>query len=228
MIPYTILIVEDEVIPANYLKKQLEQAKHKVLAITKDMDSTLEYFSNNSEKINLVLMDVKIKGKVDGIALAKEIQKISYATAILFTTAYTDNDFLQRAKEVNSIGYLVKPIQKNTLLSTIEINMSHFQPQNTKQIYYLCDNTYFNEIEQTIISNNNSIVLSQPEFLILKTFLKNKHQCTSIKEIASILENITPLKNATLRTLIWRLRKKLPKCLIIENIYNLGYKIKIL
>jgi len=228
MTAYTILIVEDETIAAHYLKKQLEHAGHSVIGIVKESVSALDYFSNTSQKIDLVLMDIKIKGAIDGIALAKKIQNRSNTTAILFTTAYADDDFLQRAKETNSIGYLVKPIQGNTLLSTIEIGMSHFHPNEVEHLYHLCDDTYFDEEEQILTSEAKTIPLSHQERLILKTMLKNNTHVTTTQELEVILEDIMPLGSGTLRTILWRLRKKLPECMTIENIYNLGYKVKYL
>jgi len=226
MTKYTILIVEDESIPAHYIKKVLKKSGHMVIGIARDSQTALHYILTNSN-VDLVMMDIKINGKHDGIALAKKIQ-LYLSVAILFTTGYTDEMFLDRAKEINSIGYLVKPIQAETLLSTIEVGMSHFQKDKVRESILICKDTIFNQSEQSIKMNSSTINLSSQETLLLKTFLKQKNLLFSTQQLEDILEKVSPLGEGALRTTLWRLRKKLPKCITIENIYNLGYKIKIL
>jgi len=222
MTTYNILIVEDESIPAHYLKKILEHDGHKIIGIADSKESALKYFHRNTLP-DLVLMDIKIKGDKDGIQTARIIQL--YSCAILFISAYTDDTFLQRAKDINSIGYLVKPVQPNTLLSTIEIGMSHFKQNIQKKFIPLCDNIIFNINEQTLAKDRNIIDLSHFETLILSVLLENKNTLITNEYLESILYQIEPLSQGALRTIIWRLRKKLPKCITIENIYNSGYKI---
>jgi len=114
MSTYNILIVEDEFIPANYLKKILQQSGHKVIGIADSKESVMTYLDNQIE-IDLILMNIKVKGKSDGIETAKIIQS-HIPINILFLSAYSDADFLERTKDISSIGYLVKPIQAKTLL----------------------------------------------------------------------------------------------------------------
>jgi response regulator of citrate/malate metabolism len=138
---YKILIVEDEFIPANYLRKILQQSGHKVIGIADSKESVMKYIDTKTE-IDLVLMDIRIKGKSDGIQIAKIIQ--SYMPInILFLSAYSDTDFLERAKDINSIGYLVKPIQAKTLLSTIEIGMSQSKSTMLPDTISLCAGMIF-------------------------------------------------------------------------------------
>ena len=226
MTNYTILIVEDEAIPAHYLKKYLEQVGHTVVDIVTNSRSAMHYF-HDMPKIDLIVMDIKIKGSMDGIALAQKIQQSS-SSAILFTTAYANEDFLERVKEINTIGYLVKPIQAETLLSTIEVGMSHYQANTYMRLMPLCKHSYFDIEEQSIIDNSVSVNLSHLEALLLSTFLEKQNLLFTHEQLENILESIEPRGAGALRTILWRLRKKLPECLVIENIYNLGYKIKFL
>ncbi len=224
MTTYNILIVEDEAIPAHYLKKILEQDGHNIIGIADSKESALKYFHRKSIP-NLVLMDIKIKGNKDGIQTAKFIQ-LQANCPILFISAYTDDSFLQRAKDINSIGYLVKPIQAHTLLSTIEIGMSQFKQSMQKTFIKLCDNIIFDVNEQTLTKDRNIIDLSHFETLILTTLLENQNSLIAPEQLEDMLYQIEPLSKGALRTIIWRLRKKLPKCVKIENIYNSGYKIR--
>jgi len=224
MSKYNILIVEDELIPANYLKKTLEQYGHKVVGIVDSKKAAMEYTYKNIP-IDLVLMDIKIKGERDGIEVAKALQ--SYLpVAILFISAYSNKDYLERAKGINSIGYLVKPIQTNTLLSTIEVGMSHFSMSMANESMNLCDGIVF-EIGQQILKKEREIIdLSHSETIILRTLLGHKDTLTTLEELEDALYSLESLGEGALRTTIWRLRKKLPDCVNIETIYKSGYKIK--
>jgi len=224
MSKYNILIVEDEFIPANYIKKILQQYGHEVIGIANSKISAMEYIQKGT-KLDLVLMDIKIKGSEDGIKTAKTIQSLTSAS-ILFITAYSQSDFLERAKEVQSIGYLVKPIQPNTLLSTIEVGMSQFQISSQDKMIPICDGIIFDIHNQIIKKDKTLIDLSHCETIILETLISHKNKLISISELENALYKIDPLGDGALRTTIWRLRKKLPSCVTIENVYNSGYKIR--
>jgi DNA-binding response OmpR family regulator len=218
---YNILIVEDESIPAHYLKKILTHSNHNVVAIANSKESALRYMVQGVTP-DLILMDIKIRGDADGIELAKEIQS-QYECAVLFISAYTDSGFLERAKAIDSIGYLVKPLQPDTLLSTIEIGMSQYHPKH--ELLTLCDGSVFNAVEQTIKRDRVIIDLSHHESILLDALLKDQHTLLSVEQLEMILCQDEVLGQGALRTAIWRLRKKLPSCMHIENVYNSGYKI---
>jgi len=231
MTAYRILLVEDESISALYLRKTLEKSGHTVVGTADSADTAIEILLSGSD-INLVLMDIKIKGSTDGITLAKRVQEYTQS-AILFTTAYTDEEFLERAKDINAIGYLIKPIQSDTLLSMIEVGMSRYTPHNISHYYTsssieLCEDIIFNIQEQSIESPSHSISLSYQETQLLKIFMENRNMLFSVYQLEEMLEEISTLKGGAIRTTLWRLRKKLPKCITIENIYKSGYKIKLL
>jgi len=223
MIKYSILIVEDEFIPAQYMKKILNHSGHKIIGIADSMESATSYMG--TQHIDLVLMDIKIKGDTDGIEVAKQF-KSHQDTAILYTTAYTDDNFLNRAKDTNTIGYLVKPIQPNTLLSTIEIAMAKFI-QNIQIVseILLCENISFNMSKQLLNYENKEVLLSKDESDILAFLYNENNLSISYKELEDILHSNDVHTNTALRTIIWRLRKKLPTCISIENIYSYGYRL---
>jgi len=220
---YSILIVEDELIPANYIKKILEKNGHYVIGIADSKVSAMN-FTQSAIKLDLVLMDIKIKGKEDGIETAKAIQSYT-PTNIIFITAYSDEDFLQRAKEVHPVGYLVKPIQPATLLSTIEVSMSQSEQITKEKKIPLCNGMIFDIHNQMLKKEGKIIDLSHRETIILEALITHKNGILNVSEIEDILFRIDYSGKSALRTTIWRLRKKLPACISIENIYNSGYKI---
>lgn len=223
MTTYNILIVEDEFIPANYLKKILTQSGHRVLGIADSKRSALSYIHSQTIP-DLVLMDIMLKGDKDGIDVAKTIQ-LHARSAILFISACSDASFLDRAIGTNSIGYLVKPITADTLLSTIEIGMAHYHKEQSNTIIPLCDEAIFDTVEKNIRQGRKITDLPKHEAIVLDTLIKGKNTIISAEHLKSILDEDEPISEGALRTVIWRLRKKLPLCVSIDNIYSSGYKI---
>ncbi len=112
-----ILIVEDELIVAEDIKMSLERFGYSVTAIVK----TGEEAAKKADELqpDLVLMDIVLKGKMNGIDAAGKIGKLNIP--VVFLTAYTDTATLERAKITEPYGYLVKPFEETELHSVIEI-----------------------------------------------------------------------------------------------------------
>ncbi len=218
---YKILIVEDEVIPAHFMRKILEYHGHTVLGIAKDKEDALRYVDMAPD---LLLMDIKIKGDADGI----EVVKAFYAlmnVAVIYLSAYSDERLLERANKTHPIGYLVKPVQEQTLISTIAVCMSNYMEEKSENLTTLTASSTFNSSKRLITEHGQIQLLTQRESLCLEMLIKHKDKLMSYEELeSSIWFNEVP-KESALRTLVWRLRKKLPLGVEIENLYNSGYKI---
>lgn len=113
-----ILIVEDEALLALDLKNQLENQRYEVTAIAPSNKKAMKLIAETVP--DLVLMDIQIKGKIDGVETAKMVKE-QYNIPVVFLTAYADDTFLQRAKLAEPFGYLLKPIDTRDLHSTIEM-----------------------------------------------------------------------------------------------------------
>jgi DNA-binding Lrp family transcriptional regulator/CheY-like chemotaxis protein len=113
-----ILIVEDEGIVAQDIKATLENMGYGVVGIASTGKDAIEKASQTNP--DLVLMDIKLKGDMDGIEATK---KISDQTKIpvVFLTAYANEEILEKAKSSKAFGYIVKPFEENNLNSTIQM-----------------------------------------------------------------------------------------------------------
>ena len=107
MSPTKILIVEDESMIAIHLKYILHRAGYAVCGLASRSEEAVEMARR--EKPEVILMDIRIPGLVDGLGAALEIRTFLDA-AIIFITGYTDPEIKQRAHAMNPAGYLVKPI----------------------------------------------------------------------------------------------------------------------
>jgi len=115
-----ILIVEDEKINALYLKKLLESLDYFVGKIVDTGEDAIEYAL--AAYPDLVLMDIVLEGKIDGIDAAKRIHEQS-DIPIIFISAFSDDQLISRAKEASPYGYIIKPFERRNLATVISLSM---------------------------------------------------------------------------------------------------------
>ena len=113
-----ILIVEDEKIIAIDLQRRLERFGYSVVGMAGEGEAAVSLALELSPDI--ILMDIMLAGKMDGIEAAKAI-KAAKDIPFIFLTAYTDEKTLERAKEVEPYGYILKPFKERELYTTIDI-----------------------------------------------------------------------------------------------------------
>lgn len=113
-----ILIVEDERVVAEDLKRLLEKMGYTVTGVAAAGEEALEKV--RSAKPDLVLMDIRIQGPLDGIEVAEQIY-VTHDVPVSYLTAYADAPTLERAKATMPYGYILKPFDTQTLRSVIEL-----------------------------------------------------------------------------------------------------------
>ncbi|MBL7729187.1 MAG: response regulator [Dinghuibacter sp.] len=123
-----IMIVEDEAIVAMDLGLRLEQEGYTVTGVADNSDEALTLFRN--EPPDLVLMDINIKGRHDGIETVRLLKQVR-DVPVIFLTAFSQSDYVNRAKEVNPAAYLVKPFNQDSLYTSIQIAIHNFAVLNT-------------------------------------------------------------------------------------------------
>ena len=115
-----ILIVEDEEIVALDIKDMLYDLGYDVIGITSSRDEALE--NVEKDKPDLVLMDIMLGDKDNGIEAAEEIRS-RFKIPVIYLTAYADDATLERAKTTAPYGYIVKPFQENDLSTAITMGL---------------------------------------------------------------------------------------------------------
>ncbi len=113
-----ILVVEDEVIVAQDIAGRLKKLGYAVTATVSSGEEAIQKAIENPP--DLVLMDIVLKGDMDGITAAEKI-RTNRNVPTVFLTAYADDQTLQRAKLTDPFGYIIKPFQQNDLRVAIEI-----------------------------------------------------------------------------------------------------------
>lgn len=113
-----IIIVEDETIIAMELESSLQNLGYQVTSIVGTAEKALK--KAEEDQPDLILMDIRIKGEMDGIDAAEVIRN-RFGIPIIFCTAYLDQERIERAKITMPFGYLLKPIQERDLRVTLKM-----------------------------------------------------------------------------------------------------------
>ena len=123
---YRILIVEDDKPSSVMLKRLLEKAGYHITDVVSSGEDAIK--SCGKRKPDLILMDITLKGKMDGIEAAKKIND-QYNIPYMYLTVNTDEEVIQRARQTVPYGYLVKPYNKTLLGPTIEMAFARIEAE---------------------------------------------------------------------------------------------------
>ncbi len=124
-----ILVVEDEVIVARTITGQLRQLGYIVADTASSGAAAIAKVAETQP--DLILMDIVLKGEMDGVTTATQIRE-QQDIPIIYLTAYADDNTLQRAKLTQPFGYIVKPFTANDLRVAVEIGL--FKHQMTQEL----------------------------------------------------------------------------------------------
>lgn len=113
-----ILVVEDESVVAIHIEESLMKLGYAVSAVVASGEDAVK--KAEETRPDLILMDIVLKGEMDGIEAAAQIREKFYIP-VIYLTAYADDTILQRAKVTEPLGYIVKPFNERELKSAIEI-----------------------------------------------------------------------------------------------------------
>ena len=119
-----IAVVEDEIIIADNICESLESLGYNVLEPAITFTEGKDLIDN--ERPDIVILDIHLSGKKDGVDLALYIKE-TYDLPFIFLTAHADKATIERAKIANPPAYLVKPFTKEELYSSIEVTLFNYQ-----------------------------------------------------------------------------------------------------
>jgi|WetSurMetagenome_2_1015567.scaffolds.fasta_scaffold75496_1 PAS domain S-box-containing protein/putative nucleotidyltransferase with HDIG domain len=113
-----ILVVEDESLVARDVLNMLQSLGYDPLGVVSSGEQALRKAAASSP--DLVLMDIVLKGEVDGISAAEKLWE-DFSIPVIYVTAYADDKTFERAKLTKPFGYLLKPFEERELQTTIEM-----------------------------------------------------------------------------------------------------------
>jgi len=217
-----ILIVEDNSIDANELKSMVAYAGHNVVAIARNYNHAIELITEHQP--NLILLDINLHEKKNGIDIAKYINK-NFNIPFIYLTADSNPKTIAKAKLTNPVGYFIKPYRESDIKANIEIALykaySNEEIIDTQNKIDLGGGYYFDTVEQQLYYKALKIKLTKRERDLLKLLL-NKTLVT-YETIEYTIWGDRPVGLGALRTLVSRLNEKLN--FKIESERGIGYKL---
>jgi len=190
------MVVEDEGIIAQDIKNCLEGLGYNV----PDVVFTGKEAILRAEQLqpDLVLMDIVLKGDIDGIETASEIRK-KYNIPIVYLTAYEDDKTLKRAKMTEPLGYILKPFEERYLRSSIEMALyKHQMETRLKQNERWLTTVLRSVGEAVIVTDDKGIVqFVNPTAELLTGWKLDEIKDRDIEDVIILVDEITkqPVEN---------------------------------
>lgn len=125
-----VMVVEDEAVTAMALEESLQRLGYEVAAVVSTGEEALTLAKQ--EHLDVILMDIRLRGLLDGITTAQRIRK-EVDVPCVYVTAYSDLETIQRAKLAEPFGFLVKPYDEKELRAAIEIAVHHGGAERDRQ-----------------------------------------------------------------------------------------------
>lgn len=218
-----VLIVEDESIVALEISSYIKELNFNVVAVVSSAKKAFEVVNSNA--LDLILMDVQIKGEIDGISCAEEI-KNTKDIPIIYISAFSDDETLSRAIKTNPSSYLVKPFNPKELKIAMCIATKKESDSIKKGDVVFDEEFSFDTKDEELILHGEVIHLTKKEKLLLTLLISSKNSVVGIYELENYIWPNKASNENTRRALISRLRTKL-KYKFLETIHSIGYKINI-
>jgi DNA-binding response OmpR family regulator len=245
---HTIIIVEDDEITALNLKLSLQKHGYEIVGMYDNAAEAKEKIA--SYRPDVIIIDISLQESNDGIELAKTIRQ-NYSIPFIYLTSYSDDDIISEAIKTEPYGYIVKPFDPSSLHATIQMAIFKFEMENKRseeaptpkldqnsveKLLYAkresdkpivsFSNGYYMDISQDeIFYNNEKIKLTKKERAILRLLVAKLGQTISFSQAIDYVWKENGATENSIRTLVWRLRSKLPTD-IIKNASGIGYYIE--
>ncbi|MEM8583458.1 MAG: response regulator [Bacteroidota bacterium] len=178
-----LLIVEDEVLIAEMMKMYLIERGHQVTDICVSFEEAVA--SYKKEQPDLALLDIRLYGEKSGIELARWLTEQPEKIPFIYVTSQYDRRTLDLALDTSPFGYLTKPIQHDSLFTTIEaaFAMAHREEEKDKQIS-------LQDGSQQYRLSERQIVCVQAEHVYARVYLTDGKQLLNRSSLSEILNRL--------------------------------------
>jgi len=157
-----ILVVEDESIVAEDIRRTLQHMGYSVPSIVASGEKAIKEVEKNNP--DLVLMDIVLKGEMDGIEVAEQIRS-RFDIPVVYLTAHSDDKFIERAKITEPFGYIIKPFKKRELQINIEIALyNHKMEKKLKESEQWLATTLKNIGQAVMTMDKNGVIITMNPF----------------------------------------------------------------
>ncbi len=221
-----ILFVEDEEDLTLIVADTLRGQGYEVITAADGIEG-LEKFK--TEAADIVVADVMMP-KMDGFSMAKEIRKLSPTVPLLFLTAKSTIDDVEKGFEIGANDYLKKPFELRELIVRIKALLRRYDTDRSEDIKFSLGSYIFNVSTQTLSLDGQSVELSHFEAKILERLATNIGKTVDASELMiAVWQRDEPSNRNSLHGYIHKLRRALRKdpSISIINQRGFGYMLTI-
>ncbi len=225
-----VLIVEDETVLAIGMEASLEDMGYAISGIETTANNAILHA--NKELPDIVIMDINLKGQESGIEAAKQIWQ-KHKIPIIFLTSYSDDSTLKQAMQSEPYAYLLKPCRDRDLDIAIKTALhkhkyffKNKECLNNDSMINITKEFKYDKAKRVLYNIDKAIKLTGNEIKFFDILSQNVGESVSFQRIISFIYRDEYSDLGKLRTLVYRLRAKLP-IELFENVYEFGYRLKI-
>ena len=153
-----VLIVENEFIIASDIESNLIESGYEIVGIADEVSVAVQFLEEAD--VDIVLLDITLEGKQNGIDLA-EIINARFHKPFIFLTSNTSHQVFAQAKELLPAAYLLKPFNEKQVSASIDIALNNFYAQNKKKIAIENEQT---EEQEDILVHPNALFLKKVQY----------------------------------------------------------------
>ena len=227
----SLLLVEDYEPLRNDLAEAMEDLFKTVIVASNGVEALGiydEYRLDNHRHFDIVISDIKMP-LMNGVDLCEILRERNAEQQIIILSAYTDSEYLLRLINLGIAQFINKPIQHERLLDTL----FHVSGKISKEekvlpessIVNLGEEILWNKERLLLTRESYPVALTRHEIILMQLLVEKMEQvCTNDDIMHYFYLQGIDLSEKSIRNLIFKLRKKLPKS-AIDSIYGMGYKL---
>ena len=219
---YKLLYVEDEIETRQNIIKYIQQYYN--FTIIEANDGSEGWIKYKKHKPEILITDLSMEN-LCGLELIEKIREVDNKIKIIVITAHSEQERLLRAIRLNLIEYYIKPISRKALKESLSLAIHKLEIEEKNYTINFNEHSYYNINTDELRVNDNIVKLTQSEIKLINFLIENKNKALeSVTIYNEIWDFDKEYKPESVRTLIKKLRKKLPEN-TIENIYGGLYKL---
>jgi DNA-binding response OmpR family regulator len=227
-----VLLVEDEEDAREILGFYLDTVFDEV-QIACDGEEGLELYEKayaDNKTFDLVLTDIQMP-KLDGLSMIENITKINENQKFIIVSAYKDEEYLFKSINLNVISYFVKPLEVKNMMEMLKKVKSKVLEDKSnepiEEVIVKINNTYeYNRKTNLLYRNGELVDLSKKEKLLIEALVKNIKEIKTKEYLKEFIWNDSETSDATMRTVIKRVKDKIVDDDFIVSKKGLGYLIE--
>ena len=179
-----VLIVEDEILIAETIAIYLEERGHRVTDIVISFEEAKESLEQNPPEV--VLIDIRLYGERSGIDLARYLRDRVDKVPYVFLTSQYDRRIVESAMSTDPKGYLTKPIQKETLWTTVELAFRQYEKslEDDSRKVHLTDGS------RSYILDEKEILFINAEHVYIRIHLEGRESIMIRQTLIQVLEQL--------------------------------------